>query len=72
MYCGGSVMVWGRISFAGKTRLVVTNGTLNAQRYRDEILDHVAIPYIQNMGVGSILPDDNARPHTARIVQEHL
>jgi len=60
---GGSVMVWGGISFAGKTRLVVMNGTMNAQRYRDEIPDPVAIPYVQNMGVGSILQDDNAR-HT--------
>ena len=71
-YCGGSVMVWGGISFAGKTRLVVINGTLNAQRYRDENLDPVAIPYVQNMGVDSILQDDNVRAHTARIVQEHL
>ena len=72
VYGGGSVMVWGGISFAGKTRLVVINGTLNAQRYCDEILAPVAIPYVQNMGVGSILQDDNARPHTFRIVQEHL
>ena len=72
MYGGGSVMVWGGISFAGKTRFVIINGTLNAQRCRDEILDPVAIPYVQNMRVGIILQDDNARPHTARIVQEHL
>ena len=71
-YGGGSVMVWGGISFSEKTRLVVINGTLNAQRYPDEILDHVAIPYVQNMGVDSILQDDNARPHTARIIQEHM
>ena len=67
------VVLWfGVASLAGKTRLVVINGTLNAQRYRDEILDPVAIPHVQNMGVGNIPLDDNARPHTARIVQEHL
>jgi len=71
-YGDGSIMVWGSISLVGKTRLMVFNGTLNVQRYCDEILDPVAIPYVQNMGVGSILEDDNARPHTARIVQDHL
>lgn len=69
-YGGGSVMVWGGISTAGKTDLVIINGNLNGQRYRDEILDPVAIPYIQ--GIGGILQDDNARPHRARIINDHL
>jgi transposase len=45
---------------------------MNAQRYRNEILDPVAMPIVQNIGAGRIRQDDNARPHTARIVQEHL
>ena len=43
---GGSVMVWGGISLTGKTRLVGIGGNLNAERYRDEILQPVAIPYL--------------------------
>lgn len=69
---GGGVMVWGGISMTGKTQLLIVDGNLNAQRYRDEILDPVAIPYLQTLGPGAILQDDNARPHTARIVQDHL
>lgn len=37
-YGGGSVMVWGGISHRGKTVLLVANGTLNSQRYCDEIM----------------------------------
>uniref|UniRef100_A0A8P4K6T7 Uncharacterized protein n=1 Tax=Dicentrarchus labrax TaxID=13489 RepID=A0A8P4K6T7_DICLA len=37
---GGSVMVWGGISLTGKTRLVIILGNLNAESYRDEILNN--------------------------------
>ena len=69
---GGSVMVWGGISLRGKTNLVIIEGNLNALRYRDEILDPVAIPYLRNLGPNAILQDDNARPHRARIITEYL
>ncbi len=69
---GGSVMVWGGISLAGKTRLIIVNGNLNALRYRDEILAPVALPFLRNLGPGSILQDDNARPHRARLVTDFL
>ena len=46
---GGSLMVWGGISLTGKTRLVGIGGNLNAERYRDEILQPVAIPYISTV-----------------------
>ena len=41
-------------------------------RYRNEILEPVAIPYLQNLGPNSILQDDNARPHRGRIITEIL
>ena len=69
---GDSVMVWGGISVRGKTDLVIIEGNLNAERYRDEILEPVAIPYLRNMGPTAILQDDNARPHRARIIREYL
>ena len=69
---GGSIMVWGGISLRGKTDLVIIEGNLNAVRYRDDILEPVAIPYLQNMGPNAILQDDNARPHRARIIGEYL
>ena len=69
---GGSVMVWGGMSSAGKTNLPIIDGNLNAQRYRDEILQPIALPYLRNMGPNAVLQDDNARPHRARIIAEFL
>ncbi|KAL7828173.1 hypothetical protein AOLI_G00313250 [Acnodon oligacanthus] len=69
---GGSVMVWGGISLTGKTRLVIIGGNLTAERYRDEILQPVAVPYLHSLGPNSILQDDNTRPHRAGIIRDYL
>jgi len=63
-------MVWGDIT--GKTRLVIIEGHLNAVRCRDEILQPVAISYLHNLGPNSILQDDRARPHRARVITDYL
>ena len=69
---GGSIMAWGGISIAGKTRLVIIKGHLNAVKYRDEILQPVAIPYLHNLGSNSILQDDIHHPHRARVITDYL
>uniref|UniRef100_A0A3Q4ALE6 Tc1-like transposase DDE domain-containing protein n=1 Tax=Mola mola TaxID=94237 RepID=A0A3Q4ALE6_MOLML len=69
---GGSVMVRDGISLTGKTRLVIIGGHLNAERYQDEILQPVAIPYLYCLGLNSILQDDNARPHTVGFIRDYL
>ena len=56
----------------GKTEFVVIDGDLTAQRYREEILQPTAVPYLRNMGDDAILPDENARPHRARLVHNLL
>lgn len=67
---GGGLMVWGGIMGGRKTDLIVVRGNLNAQRYIDEILRPVVVPYLrQNHG---ILMHDNARPHTAAITRNFL
>ena len=71
-YGGGSLMVWGGISFGGRTELVFIDGNLNSQRYVDEILRTQVIPYIGAMGNGAIFQDDNARPHRGRIALNFL
>ena len=68
---GGSVMVWAGINNNRKTNLVIINGNLSAQRYRDGILAPVVIPYVKaNPNV--IFQQDNARPHTARLTTQYL
>lgn len=60
------VMVWGAISFHSRTPLVVIRGTLTSQRYVDDILRPVVLPFISRHP-GLTFQQDNARPHTARV-----
>ena len=62
----GSVMVWGGIRNDEKIGLIVIAGNLNAQRYRDEVLRTVVVPYINGRNDHVIFQQDNARPHVAR------
>jgi transposase len=73
-YGGGSVMVWGAISVQGRTELVSLRGArmMTAVRYITDILDPHVIPYSPFIGPNFVNMHDNARPHTARIVQEYL
>jgi hypothetical protein len=51
---------------------VFERGTVNAQRYRDEILEpHVRL-FKGAVGPDFILMDDNARPHRALLVDDFL
>ena len=63
---GGSVMVWAGISYRYRTQLVVIDGNLNAQKYRDRVLAPHVVPLLQNHGVISVFQQDDARPHVAR------
>ena len=44
----GSVMVWAGISYGYRTQLVVIDGNLNAQKYRDPVLAPHDVPLLQN------------------------
>ena len=68
---GGSVMVWAGISADFKTQLHVVQGRVDAVYYRDNILQPIALPFLNNNGL-AILQHDNARPHTARVTTNFL
>ncbi|GBM84330.1 hypothetical protein AVEN_209701-1 [Araneus ventricosus] len=57
---------------ASPTCTVSMNGTLTFQRYRDEILRPIVVPYAAAFGDEFILMDDNARLHCARLVDNFL
>ena len=59
-------MVWAGISYGYRTQLVVIDGKLNAQKYRDRVLAPHVVPLLQNHGVISVFQQDNARPRVAR------
>jgi hypothetical protein len=62
-------MVWGGISFNGRTQLVIVrNGSTTAARYRDDIIVPHVQPYAENFGPNFIFMHDNTRPHIAHIV----
>jgi len=43
---GGSVMVWGGIAYGYRTPLVVIDGNLNAQKYKEDILGPHVVPLL--------------------------
>ncbi|GBN38855.1 hypothetical protein AVEN_137853-1 [Araneus ventricosus] len=69
-YGGDSVCVSGGISLSGRTDLLVfPRGTVNAQTYRNDVLDAYVRLYAGTIGDDFLLQDDNARTH---IVNDHL
>lgn len=66
---GGSITVWGGISWAHPVQLVVLgNATMNGERYLNEVLQPVVLPFANEIGNGFVFVDDNARPHRTRQV----
>ena len=59
-------MIWAAIAHGYSSPLVVIDGNLNAQRYRDDILAHHVIPLFHNNDNISIFHHDNATSHKAR------
>uniref|UniRef100_A0A8C7Z1I8 Transposase n=1 Tax=Oryzias sinensis TaxID=183150 RepID=A0A8C7Z1I8_9TELE len=69
-YGGGGIKVWAGIWYGRRTQVHFIDGILNAQRYRDEILGPIVVPYIQQHHL--MLQHDNAWPHVARICTQFL
>ena len=67
---GGGVMVWGGIMGDMKTDLIVVQGNMNADRYIDQVLRPVVVPFLT--AHPGILMHDNARPHTAMRTRDFL
>ncbi|GFV71633.1 transposable element Tc3 transposase [Trichonephila clavipes] len=71
--CGGAGwLVWGGIILASRINLHVQSVTMTGHFYRDVILeDHVRL-FRGAMGAEFLFMNDNARPHSANIVDECL
>lgn len=68
---GGSTMIWAGIALNHKTDVIVVNGNLNAQRYRDDILATVVTPLFR-VNPHLTLMHDNATSHTAAATRNFL
>ncbi len=58
---GGEVMVWADVCYEQRTQVHFIDAILNAQRYRDEILRPIVVPFIHDHHL--MLQHDSARPH---------
>ena len=56
---GGGVMVWADVCYGPRTQVHFIDGILNAQRYCDEILRPIVVPFIHDHHL--VLQHDNAR-----------
>jgi hypothetical protein len=67
---GGSVMMWGCVSYDCKLDLITVRGNRNGQIYQQNILEASVVPHFDNhpLNTMSVFMDDNARPHRARVV----
>ncbi|UYV74061.1 hypothetical protein LAZ67_11001999, partial [Cordylochernes scorpioides] len=65
------IMVWGAIAYDSRSPLLRIQGTMTAQRYVDDVLRPVTLPYLQGVP-NALYQQDNARRHTARISQQAL
>ena len=65
-------MVHGALSEDHMIQLKVLTGTLNSQKYQDQILESAVRPPLDSLdGQNMVLRDDIARPHCTRITEEN-
>ncbi len=67
---GDGVMVWAGVCYGQRTQVHFIDDILNAQRYRDEILRPIVVPFIHDHHL--MLQNDYAQPHVARICTQFL
>ena len=65
-------MVWDGICDDGRTQLKIVQGTLNAVEYRDDNLDLIVLPFLQQRNFDQVFQHDNARCHVACVCQDFL
>jgi hypothetical protein len=65
-------MVWAGICHAVCTQLKIVQGTLNTVKYRDDILDHIVLPFLQQRNFDNVFQHDNARCHVTRVCPDFL
>ena len=65
-------MVWDGICYDGYTQLKIVQGTLNAVEYRNDIMDPIVLPFLQQRNVDHIYHYYNTRCHVVRVCQDFL
>ncbi|GFW46155.1 transposable element Tcb2 transposase [Trichonephila clavipes] len=63
------VVVWGAISYHGRSNLLRIEDNLNSYRYVCEVIQPEVVPFLEGIPVG-IFQQDNALPHVAKTVRD--
>ena len=71
-YGRGSVMVWAAVTMQRRTPLQFIAGNLTSQRYVDEVMRPMVLPFLRLIGQGAVFQDDNARPHRGHIFNDFV
>ncbi|GFU31536.1 hypothetical protein TNCV_3539381 [Trichonephila clavipes] len=62
------VVVWGAVSYNGRSYFLRIEGNLNRNRYVRIVLHPEVFPFLQGIP-GATFQQDNARPHVAKTVR---
>ena len=65
-------VLWSGLKFDGRTQLKIMQGTLNTIKYRDDILDPIVLPFLQQRKCDHVFQHDNAGCHVTRVCQDFL
>jgi transposase len=65
-------VLWSGLTFVMMVALKIVQGTLNAVKYRDDILDPIVLPFLKTRNFDHVFQHDNARCHVARVCQDFL
>jgi hypothetical protein len=68
----GSVMVWTGICRDAPTQLTIVQGTLNAIKYRDDIIDPIVLPFLTQRNFYHVIQHENPGCHFIRVCQDVL
>ena len=65
-------MVWAATTMHRRTPLQFIAGNLKSQRYVEEVMRPMVLPFLKQIGQGAVFQDDNARPHRRHIVYDFV
>ena len=65
-------MVWAAATMHRRTPLQFIAGNLKSQRYVEEVMRPMVLPFLKQIGQGAVFQDDNARPHRRHIVYDFV